>query len=162
MGNTCSEIQMALFTLSLIHIYPRGTFAEHRGGIIRALRNTDPVTDGLAKAGWLVCMNGITAEIEETLDEGRTIKRTTHYTDGRELVREIKTSAILYRGIWREAAFDAGDVTTWGGSAWHCQEKTSDKPGTSAAWKLMVKEGARGKDFRPNAEPAVGAPVHLK
>jgi len=143
--------------------YPRGTFAEHRGGIIRAIRNTDPITDaGLEKAGWVVSMNGIDRESEETLDDGRTIRRTTHYTSGRMVVREIKTSALLYREVWREGEFERGDVVTWGGSAWHCQEKTTDKPGTSAAWRLMVKEGARGKDGKTDAAPATREPVRLK
>ncbi len=143
--------------------YPRGTFAEHRGGIIRAIRNTDPITDaGLEKAGWVVSMNGIDRESEETLDDGRTIRRTTHYTSGRMVVREIKTSALLYREVWREGEFERGDVVTSGGSAWHCQEKTTDKPGTSAAWRLMVKEGARGKDGKTDAPPAAREPVRLK
>jgi len=143
--------------------YPRGTFAEHRGGIIRAIRNTDPITDaGLETAGWVVSMNGIDRESEETLDDGRTIRRTTHYTSGRMVVREIKTSALLYREVWREGEFERGDVVTWGGSAWHCQIKTTDKPGTSAAWRLMVKEGARGKDGKTDAPPAAREPVRLK
>ncbi len=143
--------------------YARGTFAEHRGGIIRAIRNTDPITDaGLEKAGWVVSMNGVDRETEETLDEGRTINRTTHYTNGRTFAREIKTSALLYREVWREGEFERGDVVTWGGSAWHCQGKTMDKPGTSAAWRLMVKEGARGKDGKTDAPPIAREPVRLK
>lgn len=141
--------------------YPRGTYAEYRGGVIRALRNTDPVEDELSKAGWLVCMNGIAAENEELLGDGRTIRRTTNYTDGRELVRDIKVKSIIYREIWREGEYEAGDVVTWGGSVWHCQQKTADKPGMSAAWKLMVKHGAPGKDAK-SGEPAPAQPVRLK
>jgi hypothetical protein len=148
--------------------YPRGTFAEHRGGTIRAIRNTDSITDGLEKAGWVVSMNGIDHETEETLDEGRTIRRTTHYTNGRVLAREIKTSVLLYREVWREGEFERGDVVTWGGSAWHCQTQTTDKPGSSPAWRMMVKEGARGKDAKTAQQAGaerLGAdrePVRLK
>lgn len=140
--------------------YPRGTYAEHRGGTIRALRNTDSVTDSLERAGWSVCMNGVFEETEETLDQGRTVKRTTVYTNGRAWTREIKSSVLLYRGVWREGLFENGDVVTWSGSAWHCQEPTTDKPGTSSAWKLMVKEGARGKDGKVDV-PAARGPVHI-
>ena len=75
--------------------------------------------------------------------------------------RQVKLDTMIYREVWREGEFDRGDVVTWGGSAWHCQQKTTDKPGTSAAWKLMVKEGARGKDGdREPTKPA--GPVRLK
>jgi len=139
--------------------YPRGTFAEHRGGMIRALRNTDPITDGLDKAGWSVCMNGVDTEDELMLEDGRTVRRTTTYTNGRQMVREHKTVAMIYRNIWREGEYEPGDVVTWGGSAWHCQGKTTDKPGLSAAWRLMVKHGSPGKDAAP---PSTAAPTGVK
>jgi hypothetical protein len=127
--------------------YPRGTQAQYRCGEIRAIRNTDPITDGLDKAGWSVIRNGVFEELEETLDEGRTIRRKTVYTSGKEYVRDIKTSVILYREVWREGEYDRGDVVTWGGSTWHCQRKTTEKPSFGCAdWKLMVKEGRPGKD----------------
>ena len=100
-------------------------------------------------------MNGIdTRDLRKRYDEGRTIRRTTRYTNGRELVREIKTRVILYRKVWREGEYEGGDVVTWGGSAWHCEvEKTTAKPGDSSDWRLMVKEGARGKDGKPDGPP---------
>jgi hypothetical protein len=40
-----------------------------------------------------------------------------------------------------------GDVVTWGGSQWHCNEETSSKPGEgSKAWTLVVKRGRDGRD----------------
>ena len=143
--------------------YPRGTFAEHRGGTIRAIRNTDPIITSLELAGWVVAMNGIHAEQEEVSDEGRSVTRKTTYTNGREYVREIKTAVMLYRGVWREGEFLRGDVATWGGSAWHCQNKTTDKPGgDSPGWKMMVKEGARGRDAKAPIAPAVESVVKLR
>lgn len=143
--------------------YPRGTFAEYRGGIIRAIRNTDPVTAGIDLAGWTVCVNGIADESEETLDEGRTTRRTTTYTNGRALVRSTKTAIVLYRGIWREGEFDHGDICTWAGSVWHCEQTTTDKPdGTSRAWVLMVKRGRDGRDGGAAPAASTREPVHLK
>lgn len=143
--------------------YPRGTFAEYAGGMIRAIRNTDPIKASLEVAGWIVCMNGIASELEETTDEGRTITRTTIYTNGRRMVREIKTTALLYRGVWREGEYQPGDVTTWSGSGWHCEKTSRDKPGTSDAWKLMVKHGSPGKDGAAGSTASASpSPVRLK
>lgn len=140
--------------------YPRGTQAQYRGGEIRAIRNTDPITEGLDKAGWTVIRNGIADEEEEILDEGRTIKRRTVYTDGSMFVREHKTSVLIYRGVWREGEFQRGDIATWSGCSWHCEKTTSDKPGTSDAWKMMVKSGRDGKDGKLVAPP-VKEPVKI-
>lgn len=144
--------------------YPRGTFAQFAGGIIRAVRATDPLVDGnLAAAGWQVVLNGIAEELEEISEDGRTIRRRTFYTDGRALEREFKMAAMLYRGVWREGQHCSGDVVTWAGSAWHCQQDTTDKPGTSSAWRLMVKSGRDGRDAPGAAHPAAApAPVRLK
>jgi hypothetical protein len=77
-------------------------------------------------------------------------------------VREIKTRVLLYREVWREGEYEPGDVVTWGGSAWHYQIKTADKPGTSTAWRLMVKEGARGKDGKPDGPAPTKPTVHIQ
>lgn len=143
--------------------YPRGTFAEHRGGVILAVRNTDPMEAGeLARAGWTVVMNGIAEETEETLDDGRTIARRTIYTDGRVFERKVMTALLIYRGVWREGQHERGDVTTWAGSAWHCQEATTEKPGTSSAWKLMVKSGRDGRDAGAPAASSSPAIARLR
>jgi integrin beta 3 len=70
--------------------------------------------------------------------------------------RQVKLATVLYRGVWREGPHEAGDVTTWSGSAWHCNEATTDKPGTSSAWRLMVKSGRDGKD---GAQAPSGSPI---
>ena len=56
----------------------------------------------------------------------------------------------LYRGVFVSGrTFDRGDCVTWDGSEWHCNETTSEKPGTgSKAWTLKVKRGRDGKDGR--------------
>ncbi len=53
---------------------------------------------------------------------------------------------LIDRGVWREAEYKRGDVTSWGGSAWIAQRDTSDKPETSDAWRLAVKRGRDGRD----------------
>jgi hypothetical protein len=53
-----------------------------------------------------------------------------------------------YRKVWTSGAtYTRGSVVTWDGSMWHCDAPTTTaKPGTGAAWSLIVKRGNPGKD----------------
>ena len=55
-----------------------------------------------------------------------------------------------YRGVYQDvSAYDLGDVVTWAGGAWHCNEATVEKPGDgSHVWTLMVKRGRDAKGAR--------------
>jgi hypothetical protein len=57
---------------------------------------------------------------------------------------------LVYRGVYQEAtAYSQGDVVTWAGGAWHCNEATIEKPGEgSRVWTLMVKRGRDAKGAR--------------
>lgn len=53
----------------------------------------------------------------------------------------------INKGVWQEGeSYNWGNYATWGGSQWHANRKTTDKPGTSDAWTLVVKRGRDGKD----------------
>lgn len=53
----------------------------------------------------------------------------------------------LYKGVFREGQnYVQGDTVTHGGSIWHCNEDTAEKPGLSKSWTLSVKAGRDGKD----------------
>jgi hypothetical protein len=104
------------------------------------------------------------AEIEafQDPDDPRIFGVRTRLT-GRKAKAEdvslIRIPVMLYRGIYRsEGKYQRGDVTTTGGSLWHC-EIDDPKIGPSANgksdWKLIVKEGNRGKD---GAEGKQGPP----
>jgi len=88
--------------------------------------------------------------------------RAVTYSDDRTFTFEFsrgevtKTFAVvvpgllLYRDVWVEGrGYHAGDVVTWGGSAWVALLDTDAKPGlateASRAWKLAVKAGREGK-----------------
>jgi hypothetical protein len=60
-------------------------------------------------------------------------------------------AGLTYQGVYQDGkAYELGDVTTWAGSTWHCNEPTETKPGDgSKAWTLMVKRGRDGKDGKP-------------
>jgi hypothetical protein len=56
-------------------------------------------------------------------------------------------------GLWVEGyVYAPGNLVQWGGSLWHCNEHTKDKPGTSTAWTLAVKHGRDGKNGRDATE----------
>lgn len=127
--------------------YQRGTFVALRGGLVRSFRATDPFTGELEKCGWHVILNGIASETVEVSEDGRTETRSTHYTTGETLVSHTKRAALLDRGIFKaDSEYSPGDVATWDGSMWIAQKNTSDKPGTSDAWRLSVKRGRDGRD----------------
>jgi hypothetical protein len=58
------------------------------------------------------------------------------------------TKSMQYRGIFAAGTpYDEGDTVTHGGSLWHCNQLTKDRPGEgAAAWTLAVKRGRDGRD----------------
>jgi hypothetical protein len=62
----------------------------------------------------------------------------------------IRLPFMRQEGIYIEGkSYGLGDVVTWGGSQWHCNEDTVTKPGDgNKAWTLIVKRGRDGKDGR--------------
>lgn len=54
---------------------------------------------------------------------------------------------VTYKGVYQpETPYTPGNVVSLGGSGWHCNTATSDRPGTSEAWTLMIKHGRDGRD----------------
>jgi hypothetical protein len=70
--------------------------------------------------------------------------------DGRTLMigdAVIKTLPIpQYVGVFSQGStYEHGDMASFGGSVWHCNEATSEKPGDgSKAWTLAAKRGRDG------------------
>lgn len=91
-------------------------------------------------------------------DGGRTIRR--RYIRG-DRVKEFvhKTAVQIQRGVYVEGkSYEPGDVVTWGGSQWHCNEETTTRPGDGLkAWTLIVKRGRDGRDGKdaPGTPPVV-------
>lgn len=67
--------------------------------------------------------------------------------------------AQIYRGVYGDGGrYERGDTVTWGGSLYHCNEPTTDKPGAgSTAWTLAAKRGQDGKDGKPGIKGDPGA-----
>lgn len=79
--------------------------------------------------------------------DGRTILLKFVRGENTE-TREISLPVMIYRGVHAEAeTYVRGDTVTWGGSLWHCDGETTDRPGEgSKAWTLAAKRGRDGKD----------------
>lgn len=69
-------------------------------------------------------------------------------------VFHVKTAVVLDAGIWKEGAYSIGDGVTSGGSFWIAQVETTARPGKSDDWRLAVKRGADGRDWRPDEKRA--------
>lgn len=75
---------------------------------------------------------------------------------------EIKTAIPLDAGVWSEGrSYVAGDTVSHGGSMFIAQKATGEKPGKSDDWRLAVKRGADGRDYRPEDKRAP-EPVRFK
>jgi hypothetical protein len=76
--------------------------------------------------------------------QARSIEVLTKRLD----VLEARPS-ISYQQLWSaDRRYSAGDAVTFDGSLFIAQQNTTDKPETSAAWRLAVKRGRDGKDAR--------------
>jgi hypothetical protein len=91
-----------------------------------------------------------------TPDGGRTLR----WAIG-DMVHEIKTAIVLDAGVWKEGTYAAGDGVTLGGSFFIAQTATTTKPGKSDEWRLAVKRGSDGRDWRPDEKRAL-EPVRFK
>ena len=127
--------------------YAEGTIARCRGGLLRAVRQTEPVAnDDYESAGWFPIMEGIAELREVQHDSGRTVERTFVFTGGRKSVFIHRTATPILRGVWRAGdSYQRGDMTIRDGSVWHCEQDTSAQPGASPDWRLAAKRGADGK-----------------
>jgi hypothetical protein len=89
-------------------------------------------------------------------DGGRTLNAALGGKD-----HEIKTAIPLDAGGWSERAYGAGDCVSLKGQLYIAQKSTTDRPGKSDDWRLAVRCGADGRDWRPEDKRAL-EPVRLK
>lgn len=79
-------------------------------------------------------------------------------------VKEFKFTmpVVLDKGMYKDGAqYVAGDAVTFGGSMWIAKQDTTEKPGTTADWRLAVKRGRDGKDGGVE-EPKKHEPVRMR
>lgn len=122
--------------------YPRGSYATHSGGLWRAFEKTH----GLR--GWECLVDGI-AGLEVTNTDERNFTVTVTRASGQAETKSFALPVMIYRGVFKEGdEYLRGDTVTWGGSLWHCDEPSTDKPGElgSKGWTLATKRGRDGRD----------------
>lgn len=121
--------------------YPRGTYATHHGGLWRAYEKT------CGMRGWECLVDGV-AGVDIQQDGARCFTVTLTRSGGERNVKSFALPVMLYRGVFAEGAeYQPGDTVTWGGSLWHCNALTTDRPGETGTtgWTLAVK---KGRDLR--------------
>lgn len=123
--------------------YAKGTFANHKGGIFRAARQTKGMD------GWECIISGIVstdAEYNGEREFSLSIERSSGEIDKIALDFPMP----IYRNVYKDGVeYKGGDVVTWAGSLWICGTDTKEKPGESKDWTLCVKKGRDGKDGKP-------------
>jgi hypothetical protein len=126
--------------------YPKGTWASYKGGLIKSTRTTSAlIGKSLLEAGWDVIVQGVHSVEVHPLAEGEFAVKTI-LTGGKDHITKFAVPVMVYKGIWKEGAYTKGNTVTTGGSLWHCNKDTTDKPGTSEAWQLCAKKGTDGRD----------------
>jgi hypothetical protein len=121
--------------------YPRGSYATHNGGLWRAFEKTHELR------GWECLVDGVAA-IDVARGDQRNFTVTVMRSSGASEIKAFDIPVLIYRGVFKaDKTYQAGDTVTWGGSLWHCDEPTADKPGEigSKGWTLAAK---RGRDAR--------------
>jgi hypothetical protein len=121
--------------------YPGGTFALHGGGMVLALRDTNPLSsaEGLEDAGWKVVQDGI-ADIRRGPDEDDTATIIVERTSGEAKAFRIEIArGLIDKGVHRPGMrYRAGDAVTSDESYWVCRKDTKSTP-PHDDWRLIIK-----------------------
>ncbi|EOA5502970.1 phage gp6-like head-tail connector protein [Enterobacter hormaechei] len=123
--------------------YPRGSYATHNGGLWRAYEKTHGMR------GWECLVDGV-AGIDIQQSELRCFTLTVNRTSGASETKSFDVPVMIYQGVFKSGQeYLPGDTVTWGGSLWHCDEQTQDKPGEagSKGWTLAAKRGRDGRGY---------------
>ncbi|WP_250481805.1 hypothetical protein [Caballeronia sp. NCTM5] len=141
-GRDAFELDV-LPTIDFARDYPRGTLAQHQGGLWRAYANTH------GEHGWSCVVDGIAAT-HVSMDSERSFTVHIERSGGAHETASFALPVMIYRGVFVAGeTYKAGDVVTWAGSLWHCNATTDTKPDAGGdAWTLAAKRGRDGKDAR--------------
>jgi hypothetical protein len=94
--------------------YPRGTYAQHQGGLWRSHCKTHGVR------GWECVVDGI-AEIDVDFgDDPRHVTIRTMKSSGVVVEKQIYMPVVVDKGVFRkESQYEKGDGVTYGGCFWY-------------------------------------------
>jgi hypothetical protein len=129
--------------------YAKGTYARWGGGVIRALRDTEP-GEPMSTGCWDVVIDGVKA-IEVHSLGGSEFAVKSILTGGASHITKMAAPTFddSYKDVWKESAgeYKRGDIVTHKGSVWLAKSSTIERPGIGEGWKLIVKAGRDGKDL---------------
>ena len=121
--------------------YTRGSYATHNGGLWRAYEKTHGMR------GWECIVDGV-SDVDISMNGQRNFIVTVNRASGASEKKFFDIPTMVYRGVFKSGdEYLPGDTVTWGGSLWHCDEQTQDKPGEtgSKGWTLAAKRGRDGR-----------------
>ncbi|MHB0132656.1 phage gp6-like head-tail connector protein [Klebsiella pneumoniae] len=121
--------------------YTRGSYATHNGGLWRAYEKTHGMR------GWECIVDGV-SDVDISMNGQRNFIVTVNRASGASEKKSFDIPTMVYRGVFKSGdEYLPGDTVTWGGSLWHCDEQTQDKPGEtgSKGWTLAAKRGRDGR-----------------
>lgn len=122
--------------------YPRGSYATHNGGLWRAYEKTHGMR------GWECLVDGV-AGIDIQQSEQRCFTLKVNRTSGTSETKSFDVPVMIYQGVFKSGQeYLPRRHGYMGGSPWHCDERTQDKPGEagSKGWTLAAKRGRDGRD----------------
>lgn len=136
-GKNALDIEI-LPDIDLEKSYKRGVYAMFKGGIWRSFQKTS----GLH--GWEIAVNGL-AQIKVENIDNRNFKIVTEKSNGDIEEQSFYIPAMIYRGVYKQdEKYQHGDTVTYAGNLYHCDEDTTERPGSAAkSWSLAVKKGGR-------------------
>jgi|SRR6478609_2252143 len=155
MDEVATRIEVAVKSaVAALPVPKDGEPGKDGAGIADALRDADGglvlvMTDGRTKS--LGKINGEDGKdgadgITPTFIDAEFIGRTLRLSFDGDRTCEFQLATPEYAGVFKDGtAYEPGDMVTWGGSLWHCDKATTDKPGPDS-WSLAVKKGRDGKD----------------
>lgn len=128
--------------------YSRGTWATHKGSLIRAMRTTDAIKDGdPSECGWAVMVEGNSFESMTVEHDGKRDVTIKWIKGGREETKTLHFDCVLDAGFYKDGMqVQKGDGLTFGGSYWIAQVDTDTKPEIgNPHYRLAVRKGRDGK-----------------
>jgi hypothetical protein len=152
-GRDATQIEI-LEAADTTRAYARGTHVEHRGGVLRAYRNTTP-GDLTEENGWRVSQDGIDEiEVEQSSTDPRSFGIAIRRTSGKIQIKTFSLPIPIHKGTFKkDVDYAEHDRVTWDGIEWRAVTTPArGEPGIgSKDWAIAVRKGRDGKDGAPGA-----------
>jgi hypothetical protein len=98
-------------------------------------------------------------DFELSLGEDRRTVSVAFKRGEESVTKTLTLPTVIYRNVYKDGeSYEPGDLVTWGGSLWHCNEPTTDKPELTKAWTLAAKRGRDGRDGKDGSRGEKGDP----